>query len=174
MVEKGERWCSRFSKWPNVDVLFVYFLGLPFLLGIHKFLFLHWRYTYNSIESQIRVLGDYAFMLRDYELALSNYRLISTDYKLDKAWKRYAGVQVAPSLWCYSCFYELFLCPSLRLKVNHIKNGHYKGWDSFFFSKQQIKTLFISEEYKSSRTQTSTMSQSSIPFPRSIFFLSKL
>uniref|UniRef100_A0A7N0ULV5 Trafficking protein particle complex subunit 8 n=1 Tax=Kalanchoe fedtschenkoi TaxID=63787 RepID=A0A7N0ULV5_KALFE len=50
-------------------------------------------YTFNSIESQIRVLGDYAFMLRDYELALSNYRLISTDYKLDKAWKRYAGVQ---------------------------------------------------------------------------------
>lgn len=50
-------------------------------------------YTYNSIESQIRVLGDYAFMLRDYELALSNYRLLSTDYKLDKAWKRYAGVQ---------------------------------------------------------------------------------
>ncbi|KAL8159001.1 hypothetical protein V2J09_000538 [Rumex salicifolius] len=50
-------------------------------------------YTYTSIESQIRVLGDYAFMLQDYELALSNYRLISTDYKLDKAWKRYAGVQ---------------------------------------------------------------------------------
>ncbi|CAN6716853.1 unnamed protein product [Malus baccata var. baccata] len=50
-------------------------------------------YTFNSIESQIRVLGDYAFMLHDYELALSNYRLISTDYKLDKAWKRYAGVQ---------------------------------------------------------------------------------
>ncbi|XP_012074301.1 trafficking protein particle complex subunit 8 isoform X2 [Jatropha curcas] len=50
-------------------------------------------YTFSSIESQIRVLGDFAFMLRDYELALSNYRLISTDYKLDKAWKRYAGVQ---------------------------------------------------------------------------------
>lgn len=50
-------------------------------------------YTFSSIESQIRVLGDYAFMLRDYELALSNYRLISTDYKLDKAWKRYAGIQ---------------------------------------------------------------------------------
>lgn len=46
------------------------------------------------MESQIRVLGDYAFILRDYELALSNYRLLSTDYKLDKAWKRYAGVQV--------------------------------------------------------------------------------
>ncbi|XP_059646575.1 uncharacterized protein LOC132293217 [Cornus florida] len=50
-------------------------------------------YTFSSIESQIRVLGDYAFMLQDYELALSNYRLLSTDYKLDKAWKRYAGVQ---------------------------------------------------------------------------------
>ncbi|KAL6521190.1 hypothetical protein OROGR_017759 [Orobanche gracilis] len=50
-------------------------------------------YTYTSTESQIRVLGDYAFMLGDYELALSNYRLISTDYKLDKAWKHYAGVQ---------------------------------------------------------------------------------
>ncbi|XP_052200322.1 uncharacterized protein LOC127806829 isoform X2 [Diospyros lotus] len=50
-------------------------------------------YTFSSIESQIRVLGDYAFMLRDYDLALSNYRLLSTDYKLDKAWKRYAGVQ---------------------------------------------------------------------------------
>ncbi|KAJ8574174.1 hypothetical protein K7X08_025979 [Anisodus acutangulus] len=50
-------------------------------------------YTFSSIESQIRVLGDYAFMLHDYELALSNYRLLSTDYKLDKAWKHYAGVQ---------------------------------------------------------------------------------
>ncbi|EPS62342.1 hypothetical protein M569_12447, partial [Genlisea aurea] len=50
-------------------------------------------YTFSSIESQIRVLGDYGFMLHDYELALSNYRLISTDYKLDKAWKHYAGVQ---------------------------------------------------------------------------------
>ncbi|OVA02018.1 TRAPP III complex [Macleaya cordata] len=55
-------------------------------------------YTFSSIESQIRVLGDYAFMLRDYELALSNYRLLSTDYKLDKAWKRYAGVQEMQAL----------------------------------------------------------------------------
>lgn len=69
-----------------------------------------WRYTFSSIESQIRVLGDYAFMLRDYELALSNYRLISTDYKLDKAWKHYAGVQVLLFLFppldrsCVYCF----------------------------------------------------------------------
>lgn len=51
------------------------------------------NYTFSSTESQIRILGDYAFMLRDYELALSNYRLLSSDYKIDKAWKRYAGVQ---------------------------------------------------------------------------------
>ncbi|XP_057525663.1 uncharacterized protein LOC130805064 isoform X2 [Amaranthus tricolor] len=55
-------------------------------------------YTFSSTESQIRVLGDYAFMLRDYDLALSNYRLISTDYKLDKSWKRYAGVQEMTAL----------------------------------------------------------------------------
>ncbi|MCO5560999.1 hypothetical protein L7F22_014619 [Adiantum nelumboides] len=50
-------------------------------------------YTVGSIESQIRLLADYAFMLHDYELALSNYRLISSDYKADKAWKHYAGAQ---------------------------------------------------------------------------------
>lgn len=50
-------------------------------------------YTFSSMESQIRVLGDYAFMLRDYELALSNYKLLSTDYKLDKAWKCLGGAQ---------------------------------------------------------------------------------
>lgn len=57
-------------------------------------------YTFTSIESQIRVLGDFAFMLRDYELALSNYKLLATDYKLDKAWKRFAGVQEMSGL-CY-------------------------------------------------------------------------
>lgn len=68
-----------------------------------------WRYTYSSVESQIRVLGDYAFMLGDYELALSNYRLISTDYKIDKAWKRYAGVQVS------SNFVSIIICCLLLL-----------------------------------------------------------
>ncbi|RWW27600.1 hypothetical protein GW17_00007968 [Ensete ventricosum] len=58
--------------------------------------------SFASIESQIRVLADYAFMLRDYELALSNYRLLATDYKLDKAWKRYAGVQLMHSWGFYA------------------------------------------------------------------------
>lgn len=53
------------------------------------------------MESQIRVLADYAFMLRDYDLALANYRLLSSDYKTDKAWKRYAGVQVGVSVFMY-------------------------------------------------------------------------
>lgn len=64
-------------------------------------LFFYYRYTFSSVESQIRLLGDYAFMLRDYELALSNYRLLSTDYKLDKAWKRFAGVQVKINIFFY-------------------------------------------------------------------------
>lgn len=46
----------------------------------------------------MRVLADYAFILRDYELAASNLRLLASDYKTDKAWKRYAGVQVCPIL----------------------------------------------------------------------------
>lgn len=54
------------------------------------------------------MLGDYAFMLRDYELALSNYRLISTDYKLDKAWKRYAGVQVVGGC-LFVCLFYFFI-----------------------------------------------------------------
>lgn len=66
-----------------------------------QFCFHFWRYTFSSTESQIRILGDYAFMLHDYELSLSSYRLISTDYKLDKAWKHYAGVQVASHLCNY-------------------------------------------------------------------------
>lgn len=47
-------------------------------------------------------------MLRDYELALSNYRLLSTDYKLDKAWKRYAGVQVKIYIFFMEFLYGYF------------------------------------------------------------------
>jgi hypothetical protein len=59
-------------------------------------------------------------MLRDYELALSNYRLLATDYKLDKAWKRFAGVQVNDSFLLvflvYSCLVsELVVEPWLGL-----------------------------------------------------------
>lgn len=71
-------------------------------------LFFYYRYTFSSVESQIRLLGDYAFMLRDYELALSNYRLLSTDYKLDKAWKRFAGVQVKINIFFMEFLYGYF------------------------------------------------------------------
>ena len=48
-------------------------------------------YTFRSPESQLRVLGDYCFLLRDYPLALSTYRLLAADYRSDKAWMQYAG-----------------------------------------------------------------------------------
>lgn len=102
MVEKRKRRNIRFFKWSYVsfrDILvwLEYTVG-SFVFSSLYFIICYWRYTFNSVESQIRILGDYAFILRDYELALSSYRLISTDYKLDKAWKRYAGVQVASML----------------------------------------------------------------------------
>mmetsp|Transcript_3681 Transcript_3681/g.13240 ORF Transcript_3681/g.13240 Transcript_3681/m.13240 type:complete len:1302 (-) Transcript_3681:1632-5537(-) len=40
----------------------------------------------NSPETQLRLLADYAFMLKDYELAVSTYRLLVSDLKNDKAW----------------------------------------------------------------------------------------
>ncbi|QDZ18133.1 trafficking protein particle complex III protein Trs85 [Chloropicon primus] len=48
-------------------------------------------YSSQSIEFQIRHLGDLSFMMKDYNLALSSYRLISNDFKSDKAWKNYGG-----------------------------------------------------------------------------------
>jgi hypothetical protein len=63
-------------------------------------------------------------MLRDYELALSNYRLLSTDYKLDKAWKRFAGVQVLDFFFTlfsfyagFTCIFVVFLCLTWRIKM---------------------------------------------------------
>eukprot|EP00899_Mesostigma_viride_P026486 jgi/Mesvir1/7021/Mv09151-RA.1 len=50
-------------------------------------------YQFTSMESQLRVLADMAFMIRDYELALSTYRLVAGDYKTDRAWRHYAGTQ---------------------------------------------------------------------------------
>ncbi|KAL2621911.1 hypothetical protein R1flu_002116 [Riccia fluitans] len=84
------------------------------------------QYTYTSMESQIRVLADYAFMLRDYELALSNYRLLSSDYKMDKAWKRYAGVQEMIGLSLFMLDQskrESELCMETAINYYHQKSG---------------------------------------------------
>ena len=48
-------------------------------------------YRYDTSESLLRKLADYAFMLRDYKLAASTYELLKTDYANDKAWKHLAG-----------------------------------------------------------------------------------
>ena len=111
LVVEKERWCPRSCEWPNASIYDILTLPTVFIrarLFAVTLIFLN-RYTLTSIESQIRVLSDYAFMLRDYELALSNYRLLSTDYKLDKAWKRFAGVQVLASTyflstWCLDTY----------------------------------------------------------------------
>ena len=69
------------------------------------------RYRYDAIESQIRLLGDSAFMLqvrsicetehskaiildlgeKDYEVALSMYRMVKEDYRADKAYVHFAA-----------------------------------------------------------------------------------
>ncbi|KAJ7942954.1 Trafficking protein particle complex subunit 8 [Quillaja saponaria] len=90
-------------------------------------------YTFSSIESQIRVSGDYAFMLRDYELALSNYRLISTDYKLDKAWKRYAGVQEMTGL-------TYFLLDQSRKEAEYCLENAFNTYSKLGSSGQQNAT----------------------------------
>ncbi|XP_021845470.1 uncharacterized protein [Spinacia oleracea] len=107
-------------------------------------------YTFSSIESQIRVLGDYAFMLRDYDLALSNYRLISMDYKLDKSWKRYAGVQEMMALayfmtdqarkeaeFCMESAFTTYLKLGLRGQQNAIRCGLW--WAAMLKARDQFK-----------------------------------
>jgi hypothetical protein len=49
------------------------------------------RYRHDSIESQIRLLADSAFILQDYDVALSMYRLVKEDYRADKAMMHYAS-----------------------------------------------------------------------------------
>ncbi|XP_050384005.1 uncharacterized protein LOC126800653 isoform X2 [Argentina anserina] len=90
-------------------------------------------YTFTSIESQIRVLGDYAFMLRDYELALSNYRLLSTDYKLDKAWKRYAGAQEMMGL-------AYFMLDQSRKEAESCMDTAFTSYLKYALSSQQNAT----------------------------------
>lgn len=63
-------------------------------------------------------------MLHDYELALSSYRLILTDYDIDKAWKHYAGVQVASHL-CNYVNVEVFLWHYLKFNIRLVfRNLH--------------------------------------------------
>lgn len=101
-------------------------------------------YTFSSIESQIRILGDYAFMLRDYELALSNYRLLSNDYKIDKAWKRYAGVQEMIGL-------SLFMLDQSRKEAEYSMETAFTTYQKIGASGQRYATrcaLWWSELHK--------------------------
>ena len=51
------------------------------------------RYTYNTIEAQMRSLADCALILRDYATANSYYRMAASEFKGDKSWRNYAACQ---------------------------------------------------------------------------------
>ena len=59
-------------------------------------------YTYDTIESQVQMLADLAFLVQDYEMALGLYRIVREDYGADKAFVHRA------------CVYEL-MCVCLFL-----------------------------------------------------------
>ena len=42
------------------------------------------KYTYDQIESQVRLLADSLLLVGDYDAALSIYRLVKSDYSSDK------------------------------------------------------------------------------------------
>ena len=48
-------------------------------------------YPAHSIESKIRLLADFSFMVQDYETALGWFRMVKDDYKSDQAWLHYAS-----------------------------------------------------------------------------------
>ncbi|KAK9805365.1 hypothetical protein WJX73_007226 [Symbiochloris irregularis] len=50
-------------------------------------------YSTGSMEFQMRMLADVAFLMQDYELAGTTLRLLAADFKSDRAWKHYAGAQ---------------------------------------------------------------------------------
>mmetsp|Transcript_143 Transcript_143/g.202 ORF Transcript_143/g.202 Transcript_143/m.202 type:complete len:2064 (-) Transcript_143:174-6365(-) len=70
------------------------------------------RYSYDTIESQTRLLADTLFLVRDYESALSMYKLVKDDYRQDKSLLHHASV------------YEMMaLCLHL-LDPRGLRNGH--------------------------------------------------
>jgi len=48
-------------------------------------------YPLHTVEGQMRLAGDLAFLLRDYETALGYYRSVVGDFKQDRSWKHAAG-----------------------------------------------------------------------------------
>ncbi|KAI9780232.1 MAG: hypothetical protein M1839_006792 [Geoglossum umbratile] len=49
------------------------------------------HYRRDAPEAMMRMLGDYAFMLRDWKLSQGVYELLRSDFSNDKAWKYHAG-----------------------------------------------------------------------------------
>ncbi|ETW06659.1 hypothetical protein, variant [Aphanomyces invadans] len=58
-------------------------------------------YRFDSIESNMRLLADIAFLIRDYDLAYNMYRLVRDDYKNDKAMLHCAHANESIALCLY-------------------------------------------------------------------------
>ena len=56
------------------------------------------RQAAGSIETYMRQLADFAFMLGDYGTALGQYRAAAAEFKSDRAWRYYAGAQEMAAL----------------------------------------------------------------------------
>ncbi|CAN0413113.1 unnamed protein product, partial [Discosporangium mesarthrocarpum] len=56
---------------------------------------------HDRIESQTRLLGDSAFIMRDYETAASMYRMVRDDYKRDRALLHFAAASQMHSICIY-------------------------------------------------------------------------
>ena len=56
------------------------------------------RFEHDSSESQLRRMGDLAFMMGDFETASSAYRSVSTDYKETKVSWCMLGVETGQSI----------------------------------------------------------------------------
>lgn len=55
---------------------------------------MNYRYSQESVELQVRRLGDLAFLFQNYELAYHAYHMVKKDFNSDQAWLHYSGALV--------------------------------------------------------------------------------
>ncbi len=53
------------------------------------------RYATNSVEIQLRQLGDLAFLTQNYEVAYQSYHHVKKDFQSASAWNYYAAAVVS-------------------------------------------------------------------------------
>lgn len=58
-------------------------------------------YPLGTVEGQMRLAGDLAFLLRDYEVALGYYKGVVTDFRQDRSWKHAGGAYEMGGICAY-------------------------------------------------------------------------